>query len=203
MKIYEASTAPNARRVRMFAAEKGITDIEYVQIDLQKGDNLSNEYLARNPMAKIPVLELDDDTHISESIAICRYFEETTPEPALLGTSAVEKAKIEMWQRWCEFYFLMPVGMCFQHTTGYFSDRMNPVKEWGDESGKNASKFMAFLNDHLATSEYIAGDQFSVADITALCTIDFARVIGLYATEDQIHLKRWHKLVSSRPSAKA
>ena len=203
MKIFEASTAPNARRVRMFAAEKGITDIEYVQIDLQSGDNLTNEYLARNPMAKIPVLELDDGHHISESIAICRYFEETVPKPALMGSSALEKAKVEMWQRWCELYFLMPVGMCFQHTTGYFSDRMKPVKEWGDESGKSAAKFMAFLNDHLATNEYLANNQFSVADITALCTMDFARVIGLYPTEEQTHLQRWHQVVSSRPSAKA
>ncbi|WP_461536332.1 glutathione S-transferase family protein [Spongorhabdus nitratireducens] len=203
MKIYETGPAPNPRRVRIFAAEKGITDIEYIQLDLKKGENLTPEHKARNPLTKVPVLELDDGTCISETIAICRYFEETVPEPSLMGETAIEKATIEMWQRWCDFYFMLPVGMCFQHSTGYFADRMTPVKEWGDESGKNAAKFMAFLNQHLESNDYIAGDKFTVADITAVCALDFARVVGLRPSEDQTHLLRWHKQVSARPSMSA
>ncbi|MCL6269682.1 glutathione S-transferase family protein [Sansalvadorimonas sp. 2012CJ34-2] len=203
MKIYETHSAPNPRRVRVFLAEKGIADVEYIQVDIQKGDNLKPEVLARNPLGKVPYLELDDGTCISETVAICRYFEELQPEPSLMGSTPQEKAEIEMWQRLCEFYFSLPVGMCFQHTTGYFSDRMNPVKEWGIEAGKNAAKFMSLIDNQLAENKYVAGDTFSIADITLLCAVDFARVIKLRMTEEHPNLQRWHALVSSRESAKA
>lgn len=203
MKIYEASTAPNARRVRVFLHEKNIKDIEFVQIDIQRGDNLSEAFKQKNPLAKIPILELDDGTVISESVAICRYFEEINPELPLMGSSAVEKAIIEQWQRRMEFSLLMPTGMCFQHTTGYFKDRMNVLPEWGKECGDNVKKFLAFLNTHLASSQYIAGDSFSIADITALISIDFNRVNNIRIEDDQENLKRWYANVSSRPSAKA
>ena len=133
MKLFETRTAPNPRRVRMFLAEKGLLDqVELVQVDIEKGENLSPDFVARNPMKKVPVLELDDGTCIAETMAICRYFEESYPDtPSLLGESPLEKAQVEQWLRWIEFYFMMPTGMCFQHTTGYFKDRMNPIKEWG------------------------------------------------------------------------
>ena len=203
MKIYETKTAPNPRRVRMFLAEKGITDIEFIHVDIEKGENLTPEFKLKNPMGKIPVLELDDGTCINETIAICRYFEESYPETPLMGITAIEKAKIEMWQRWVEFYFLMPTGMCFQHTSGYFKDRMDPIKEWGEDCGKNVKKFMHFLNKHLEHNEFLVGDTFSIADMTALCTIDFNRVNKIKIEEEQIHLKRWYNVISSRASAKA
>jgi glutathione S-transferase len=202
MKIYETSTAPNPRRVRIFLAEKQI-NVEYVQVDLQQGGNLSAEFRHKNPWAKVPVLELDDGTCISETIAICHYFEEIQPEPALMGRTALEKAQIEMWQRRMELTFLLPTGMCFQHTTGYFADRMNPIKAWGEECHHQVEKMYVILNKLLSQSEYIAGDQFSVADITALCTVDFNRVNKIKIQPDQTHLQRWYDLVSSRPSAKA
>jgi glutathione S-transferase len=202
MKIYETSTAPNPRRVRIFLAEKQI-DVEYVQVALQPGDNLSAEFRKKNPWAKVPVLELDDGTCISETIAICRYFEEIQPEPALMGRTALEKAQIEMWQRRMELTFLLPTGMCFQHTTGYFADRMTPISAWGEECHKQVEKMYAKLDKLLAQSEYIAGDAFTIADITALCTVDFNRVNKIKIQPDQTHLKRWYDLVSSRPSAKA
>ncbi|MCP5161356.1 MAG: glutathione S-transferase family protein [Hahellaceae bacterium] len=202
MKIYEMKVAPNPRRVRMFLAEKGIA-MEYVQLDLGKGENLSPEFREKNPMAKVPVLELDDGTCISESMAICRYFEELQPEPALMGRTPLEKAQIEMWQRWIEFYFLMPTGMCFQHSSGYFKDRMTPVPEWGAVCRDNVVKFFERLNRHLEHHRYLVGDQFSIADITALCTVDFNKVNQLGILPEQTHLQRWYKEVSSRPSAKA
>lgn len=203
MKIYEMKRAPNPRRVRIFLAEKGIKDIEFVQVDLQKGENLSAEFKRKNPLGKVPVLELDDGRCINETVAICKYFEETHPEPALLGSNPFEKAQIEMWQRWVEFYFLMPTGMCFQHTSGYFKDRMNPIREWGEDCRKQVSQFMHFLNKHLETNIFLTGDRFSIADITALCTIDFNRVNEISIEDEHIHLKRWYEEISSRPSAKA
>ena len=203
MKIYESATAPNARRVRIFLHEKNILNIDYIQMDIQSGDNLTEAFKQKNPLAKVPILELDDGTVISESVAICRYFEETNPENPLLGSSAIDKAIIEQWQRRMELSLLMPTGMCFQHSTGYFKDRMNVIPDWGKECGNNVKKFLVFLDAHLATSKYIAGDSFSIADITALISIDFNRVNNIKVEDDQINLKRWYETVSSRPSAKA
>ena len=203
MKILETSTAPNPRRVRMFMAEKGILDkAEFVQIDIQKGENLTPEYAAKNPMKKVPVLELDDGTCISETMAICRYFEESYPDtPTLLGDTALEKAQLEQWLRWIEFSFFMPTGMCFQHTTGYFKDRMTPVKEWGEECGKTVKKFMAFLDKQLEGKEYICCDRFTAADINAFTTVAFARVIDLRIEPEQKNLKAWFDRIKQRPSA--
>ncbi|MDP5040199.1 MAG: glutathione S-transferase family protein [Paraglaciecola sp.] len=202
MKIYETHTAPSPRRVRIFLAEKNIP-MEYVQVDIAKGENLSAQMRAKNPMVKIPILELDDGTCISETHSICRYFEEVQPEPPLLGRSALEKAQIDMWQRFVELHLFMQVGMCFQHTTGYFKDRMNPINEYGVEAGKQAQSFLAVLEERLATHTYIAGDHFSVADITAVCAIDFARVVKIKVLDEQIHIKRWYALVNERPSMQA
>lgn len=204
MKIYEMKIAPNPRRVRVFLHEKGVLDqIEFVELDLQKGENLTPEFKAMNPMGKVPVLQLDDGTCISETVAICRYFDELHPEPALFGETALEKALIEQWVRWIELYFFMPTGMCFQHCSGYFKDRMNPIPEWGEDCGKQVQRFFGFLDRHLEGREFIAGDRFSIADINAMCTIDFNKVNKLGIAPDQKHLKAWYDRVSSRPSAKA
>lgn len=203
MKIFETKTAPNPRRVRMFMAEKALLEkAEFIEIDLQKGENLTPEYVARNPMKKVPVMELDDGTCISETMAICRYFEENYPEaPTLLGDTAIEKALIEQWVRWVEFYFFMPTGMCFQHTSGYFKDRMNPIKEWGEDCGKGVSKFMAFLNSHLADKDYICCDRFTAADINAFTTVAFARVVDIRILPEHTHLQGWYDRIKKRPSA--
>lgn len=204
MKIYEMRIAPNPRRVRMFLAEKGLLDsVQFVEMDLQKGENLSPEFRKKSPLTKVPVLELEDGTCICETVAICRYFEENGQGPALMGSTALEKAHIEMWQRWCEFYFLLPTGMCFQHTSGYFKDRMTPIPEWGESCRKQVLGFMKHLDTHLAESSFLAGDNFSIADITALCTMDFNKVNRISIGEEHPNLKRWYTKVASRPSAKA
>lgn len=202
MKIYDTKTAPTPRRVRIFLAEKNIP-MEYVQVDLQKGENLSKEMRAKNPVGKIPILELDDGTCISESDAICQYFEALQPEPYLFGETPLQKAQIAMWSRQVEFYLFMQIGMCFQHTTGYFKDRMNPIKEYGVEAGINASKFLNVLNRQLEKSQFVAGDAFSIADITTMCSIDFGRVVDVRMKEEHAALQEWYKRISERPSAKA
>lgn len=202
MKIYDTKTAPTPRRVRMFLAEKGI-DMHYVQIDLAKGENLSPEMRLKNPIAKIPVLELDDGTCISESDAICLYFETLHPEPALMGSSALEKATVAMWQRQIDLCLFMQIGMCFQHSTGYFKDRMTPVPEYGKVAGENARKYLNVLNKRAAEQPFMAGENFSIADITALCSIDFARVVDIRISAEQTHLQAWYNKVAARPSARA
>ncbi|MFC4701434.1 glutathione S-transferase family protein [Glaciecola siphonariae] len=202
MKIYDTKTAPTPRRVRIFLAEKDI-QVEYVQVDLGAGENLSASMRAKNPIGKIPILELDDGTCIGESDAICAYFEAIQPEPYLFGQSAIEKAQVMMWQRQVEFCLFMQVGMCFQHSTGHFKDRMTPVPEYGKEAGINATKYLSVLEKRLADEEFIAGPKFSIADITALCAIDFARVVQIRLGEKHQNVNRWYQQVSSRPSAKA
>ncbi len=202
MKIYDTHTAPTPRRVRIFLAEKNIP-MEYVQIDLQKGENLSPEMRLKNPIGKVPVLELDNGTCIGESVAICRYFEALQPEPALMGSTPLQQAQIEMWQRQVEFGLFMQIGMCFQHSTGYFKDRMTPIPEYGAEAGKIASKYLNVLEKQLTKNEFIAGESFSIADITALCAIDFGRVVKVKIDEKHTQLQRWYQSVSARPSAKA
>ncbi len=202
MKLYETSTAPNPRRVRMFLSEKGLLDrVEYVQVDLQKGENLTPEFTARNPMKKVPVLELDDGDCIAETMAICRYFEELHPEPSLLGRDAREKALIEQWTRWIDFYFMMPTGMCFQHTSGYFKDRMNPLPEWGEECREGVHRFLDFLENHLDGREWIAGDALTVADINAFVTLEFNRVNDIRVQPEQVNLKDWHTRIRQRESS--
>ncbi|WP_152205427.1 glutathione S-transferase family protein [Marinobacter changyiensis] len=203
MKIYETKTAPNPRRVRMFMEEKGLLDkAEFVQIDLLKGENLTPEYAARNPMKKVPVMELDDGTCIAETMAICRYFEESYPERPLLGTSPLQKAQIEQWLRWIEYYFFMPTGMCFQHSTGYFKDRMNPIKEWGEECRVTVEKFFHFLDKELANRDYICGDEFTAADINAFTAIEFNKVNNIRIKPEQTNLQAWYERIKARPSAR-
>jgi len=205
MILYETRTAPNPRRVRMFLAEKGLLDqMEVVQLDLQKGENLSAEFAARNPMKKVPTLELDDGRCISETMAICRYFDELHPDQTpLMGSDAWEKAHIEQWIRWLDFYFMMPTGMCFQHTSGYFKDRMTPFPEWGQECGKGVQRFFGFLDRHLEGRQYLCCERFTIADISAFVTIEFNRVNNIRLHPEQKNLTAWYERIKQRPSASA
>ncbi|MCC5855192.1 MAG: glutathione S-transferase family protein [Idiomarina sp.] len=203
MKLYEMAIAPNPRRVRMFLAEKGLLDqVERVELDLQKGENLTPEFVAKNPLKKVPVLELDDGTCIAETMAICRYFEESYPDTMnLLGATPLEKAQIEQWLRWVEFYFFLPTGMAFQHLSGYFKDRMTPNIPWGEECKTNIEKFFHFLNKHLTQHSWLCCDRYTAADINAFCTLEFARVVGVRIKPEQTHLQDWFDRVKNRPTA--
>ncbi|WHI46352.1 glutathione S-transferase family protein [Microbulbifer sp. JMSA004] len=203
MKIYEFAAAPNCRRVRMFMAEKGV-DIEYVTVDIAKGENLTAEYGNKNILKKVPLLELEDGTHISESAAIQRYIEELHPEPPLFGRNAKEKAQVEMWNRRADFNMMYHIAMNFQHVTGFFKDRMNVYPEFGKDCGKEAMKFIGILNDHLSDHQYLVEDYFSVADIAMVTCMDFGKIQDLRPnTEEHPHVVRWREQLKERPSFKA
>jgi glutathione S-transferase len=202
MKLYDNTLAPNPRRVRIFLAEKGI-NVPSEQVDIGKRVNREPPFLAKNPFGGLPVLELDDGTYIAESIAICRYFEETNPRPSLFGDGAKERAQIEMWQRRMEIYLMNFVTGSFQHTHEFFKGRIQQVPEWGAVCKENALARLAWLDGELASRKFIAGDKYTVADITALVAIDFGRPTGIRIAPEQKNLTRWHQEVSSRPSAKA
>jgi glutathione S-transferase len=202
VKLYDSAMAPNPRRVRIFLAEKGI-EVPKVQVDIGQAENRKPPFLAKNPMGGLPVLELDDGTCIAESAAICRYFEETHPEPSLLGTDARDRALVEMWQRRMELEVALPIMQCFRNTHAFFQGRIPQVPEYGEVCRSSAEKRLAWLDGELATRPFVAGERFSIADITALVGIDFGRVVEIRIQPEQKHLQRWHEAVSSRPSAKA
>ena len=202
MKLYDSQTAPNPRRVRVFLAEKGV-QVPVEQVDITTAANRQPEFRAKNPLGTLPVLELDDGTHIAESVAICRYFEETHPEPRLMGVDAQDKAIVEMWQRRMELELLIPVAQVFRNGHPFFAGRIPQVAEWGEVSRKHADATMAWLDRELAGREFIAGPRYTIADITALCAVDFGRVSKIRIAPEQTNLSRWHAAVSARPSAKA
>lgn len=202
MKLYDSTTAPNPRRVRIFLAEKGIA-LPTVQVDIGTRANLDPDFCAKNPFAQVPVLELDDGTCISESVAICRYFEEIQPEPPLFGAGIREKTLVEMWNRRVELELTNRVFLCFQNTSDFFKGRLTQVPEFGALSKQRAEQTLGLLDSVLASQRFIAGDRFSIADITALVGVDFGRVIKLRPTPEQKNVLRWHAEVSARTSARA
>jgi len=202
MRLYDSAMAPNPRRVRIFLAEKGIT-LPLVAMDIGKAENRQPPFLAKNPLGGLPVLELDDGTCIAESVAICRYFEETQPQPPLLGTSATDRALVEMWQRRIELELFRFVTGCFQNTHKFFAGRIPQVPEYGEVCRNAARARLAWLDGELSSRPFVAGERYTIADITALCAIDFGRVSDIRIAPEQKHLQRWYDAVSSRPSAKA
>jgi glutathione S-transferase len=202
MQLYDSAVAPNPRIVRVYLAEKGI-EVPKVQVDLAGAENRKPEYLAKNPMGGVPMLELDDGTYIAETIAICRYFEEQQPEPALFGTDAKDKAVVEMWRRRMELEVVVPIMQTFRNTHEFFKGRIPQVAEWGEVMREAATKRLEWLDSVLTDREWIAGDRFTIADITAMVGIDFGRPSNIRIADDQKNLIRWHEAASSRPSAKA
>ncbi len=203
MKIYSSTVAPNPRRVRIFLAEKGI-EVPYEDVDISAAVNRKPEFRRNiNPMGEVPVLELDDGTHIAESVAICRYFEELHPDPPLFGVGARERALVEMWNRRMEFQLLLPVAQTFRNTSEFFKGRIPQVPQYADVCRAAAEKIYTWLDEELAARRFVAGDRFTIADITALCAVDFARVSKIRIQPEQNNLARWREEVSARPSAKA
>jgi len=202
MKIYDSRTAPNPRRVRIFLAEKGVS-VPYEDVDISKAVNRSAEFRGKNPLGTLPLLELDDGTYIAESVAICRYFEETHPDPPLMGTDARDRAVVEMWQRRMELELFVPITQVFRNLHPFFAGRIPQVADYGEVCRQAAESRMAWLDTVLADREFIAGPRYTIADITALCAVDFGRVSKIRIAPEQTNLSRWHAAVSARPSAKA
>ena len=202
MKLWTASVAPNPRRVAIFLAEKGL-ELPTAEIDLAKQENYAPEFVAKNPLARVPVLELDDGTFLAESVAICRYFEESHPEPPLFGTDARDRANVEMWNRRMESEIMLQMTGCFRHTHPYWKDRIEQVEAYGELCRRTVEERMSWLDGELADREHIAGDDFTVADITAICAFGIGRVAKIRIPEELANLTRWHRTVSERPSVAA
>ncbi len=211
MKLYDCEQAPNPRRVRIFMAEKGIS-CETEQLNIVQGDNLGDDFLAVNPRGLLPTLVLDDGTVLDESVAICRYLEETHPEPPLMGTDAVSRAQVESRQRHMEFEGLLSAAETFRNAFPRFSKRglggnvgeVDAIPALVERGKASLLRFYNRLDAHLGQSRYVAGDEFTIADITALCAVDFASVAARVPVPDNCeNVARWHAEVSARPSARA
>lgn len=203
MKLLDFPRAPNPRRVRIFIAEKGL-DIPVEVVDIAAGANRSPEFLAKNPLGLLPVLELDDGRCLSESVAICRYLEGVKPEPALMGVDPEDTAMIEMWNRRLELeLFLNGVGAYFRNTAAFFAEKYVQSPEAAAEAKRKATEQLAWLDSVLADRPFVAGSRFSIADITALVAVDLGTPSVFEVAPEQKHLARWHGAVSSRPSAGA
>ena len=203
MKLYDGGRAPNPRRTRIFLAEKGIK-LPIETIDLSAMQHKSSDYAAVNPLMRVPALVLDDGTVITESIAICRYFEALHPDPPLFGRGALEIARIEMWNRRMELHFLLPVSHVFRNSHPAMKEMEVPQVPASAEANKpRVLEFIRFLDGELRNRPFVAGDAFTVADVTGLVSIDFMKPAKLAVPDELEHLKRWHAEVSARPSASA
>lgn len=200
MKLYEAPS-PNAKRVHVFMAEKGI-DFERKQVDLISAENLDPEFLAKNPSGRVPVLELDDGTYLSESVAICRYLEGLHPAPALFGRGPLESAQVEMWQRRAELNVFLNVAMAFRNLSGVFKDRETCVPEWGEVSAGHAVAALPAFETQLASHRFLTGEAFTIADITLAVAIRFAGQVEVELPMTS-SLTRWIAEVKARPSFSA
>ncbi|MDH4126457.1 MAG: glutathione S-transferase [Gammaproteobacteria bacterium] len=209
MRMYDCTTAPSPRRVRIFAAEKGL-DLELVQVDLRAGEQFSATFRAINPDCVVPVLELDDGSHLTEIVAICDYLEAIKPEPRLFGPDAAGHATALMWNAKVEQQGLAAMQDAFRNTTRGLRGRAvtgpdgyEQIPELAERGLKRVAAFYRKLDARLAQAEYLAGDQFTIADISALVLVDFAAWMKVGIADDEYNLRRWYQNVSARPSASA
>ena len=205
MKLYIAPRTPNPRRVQMFMAEKGIENIELVSVDLNQGEHRGSAFMAKNPLAKVPVLELDDGRFLSESRAICSYLEGRYPEPNLMGTSFEERAFIEMTDRHIEWTLFLGFASAIRHTHPGLAALENPqFPEFGRSQAEKAQSIAHLFDQQLQQQEWMAGNRFTIADITAFCAMEFARGLLKFVPRDAglNALQDWRDRVALRPSAK-
>lgn len=202
MRLYDLKAGVNTRRVRIFLAEKGI-EIPRIEVDMAAGENHRPEYLAKNPIGTMPLLELDDGTLIAESVAICRYFEILHPDPPLFGVGALEQATIEMWNRRMEIELMRPLLDNFVHLSPFWKGRREQIAEAGHAGRRQAQSRMRWLDDELSRRAYIAGDSYTIADITAQCALVLGKNTGAPIAAELTNLTRWFETVIKRPTARA
>jgi glutathione S-transferase len=203
MKLYDNEWAPNPRRVRIFLAEKGV-EIPKIAIDLKNFEHRGADFTAINPMQRVPALELDDGTILTESVAICRYIEELHPDPPLFGRTALERAQVEMWNRRLELSFFACIGAVLRHLHPAMAAAENPqVPEWGEVNRGRAYEFLDLFDRHLMAAPFAAGDRFSIADITGFVAVRFMKPAKLPLPDHIQHVKRWFDEISARPSMAA
>ena len=203
MKLFDGGMAPNPRRVRIYLAEKGI-EVPTEPVDMGAMEHKSEKVTSRNPLQRLPLLELDDGTVIAESIAICRYFEELNPEPPLFGTDALEKAQVEMWQRRIELHFLFTVAQVFRHTHPAMAEWEVPqVPEWAEANRDRAVEFIRFLDGHLEGRDFLITGRFTIADVTAMVASSFMKPAKIAVPDDVPNFHRYVDAMKARPSYRA
>ncbi|MDE0031245.1 MAG: glutathione S-transferase [Deltaproteobacteria bacterium] len=209
MKFYDCSTAPSPRRVRIFIAEKGL-DIPTVQVDLRNGEHLTESFRKLNPWCTVPVLELDDGTTVSEAVAVCRYLEETRPEPPLMGVDARDRARVAMWEHRFEIDGFLAVTEAFRNQARGLKGRAltgpdgaEQIPELVQRGRARVERFFADLDRQLADHPFVTGERYTIADITAQVTVDFAGWIKMSLPPECRHATDWYERVSQRPSAAA
>lgn len=207
IKFYDCKTAPSPRIVRIFLAEKGI-ELPTILVNLKEKEQLNSEFKSINPQCEVPALKLEDGTLLTESSAICRFLERECPNPPLFGNNGKEDGIISMWARQIEIRGFQAIAEALRNSNPRFEDRaitgpvdFKQIPELADRGLARTQLFFVELDKQLSNNKFIAGDQYSMADINALVCVDFAKVVKQPIQEEQNHLKRWHELVSSRPSA--
>lgn len=203
MKLYDTPLAPNPRRVRWFMAEKAIDDIEVITLNLMQGEHKTPDYLAKAGLANVPMLELDDGTCVTESVAICRYLESRYPEPNLFGTTPEETAVIEMWMRRGELMVSLPFMNMVRHSHPAMAALEAQSPEVAERSLKSGTGGLKVLDRRLADYEWLAGDRITIADIVAFSGLDFGRMVKFQAPEELSHVTRWVAAMRARPAAQA
>ena len=200
MKLYDGGRAPNPRRVRIFLAEKDV-EVPLEPVDMAALGHHDEKIARLNPLKRLPVLELEDGTAISETIAICRYFEALHPDPPLFGEGALGTATVEMWQRRMEMHLLMPVANVFRHSHPAMKEWEVPqIAAFSQANRPKVDEAMAWLNEELADREWIAGDRFTVADITGAVACDFMKPARIAMPDEHANLRRWYEACRARPS---
>jgi glutathione S-transferase len=203
MKLYSLKNGVNPRRVRIFLAEKRLS-LAIEEFDMESAGHRTPAFLAKNPLGTLPVLELDDGTLISESVAICRYFEEMVPEPPMFGRSSLERAQVEMWNRRMELELLLPTIDAFVHTHPFWVGKRAQIVLWGEQRRQQLIDRMRWMDSELKDREFIGVDRYNIADITAQVALLTARgVLKLAIPDDHPNLLRWWNAVSARPTARA
>ncbi len=203
MILYGApNPAPNPRRVRIFLAEKGI-DLPETLVDMRARAHKSDDFKAKNSLGQLPTLVLKDGTVIAETVSICRYFEETHQEDPLFGSTAIEKAQVDMWIRRVEFVVMGPVGNYWRHAHPFTSKLLTQYKDFGESNRETYMNALKWMDRELAGQLFVAGRRYTMADICLLTTVDFATWIGLEMPSELTNLADWHARVSARASAKA
>jgi glutathione S-transferase len=203
MLLYHDPRAPNPRRVRVFLAEKGVL-YDTIEVLIADKAHQTTEFRKKNPIALLPVLEMPDGKVLRESMAICRYIEELHPEPNLFGADSWERAQIEQWNRHAELELLYPISQVFRNTHAFWQGRIRQSPEFAEIMRELVGLRFDWLETELAARAYLAGDRFSVADITAMCAVDFGKVSDIrIQPATHPNLAAWHKRVTERPSAKA
>ena len=203
MILYDQKRAPNPRRVRWFMAEKGIEDIEVIETDIFKGEHRTPEYVARAGLPNVPAQTIDDETTITESLAICRYLDSAYPVPTLFGMGAKETAIVEMWTRRAEMMLATPLMLTVRHSHPALAGIEKQSAEFAEVQRNTAERALKFFDRRLGESEWLAGNRISIADIVAFCGIDFARMVKFCPDETLTNLTRWADAMRARPAALA